>query len=176
MFIYVLVQSHQEAFFSKNWFRFHGSTHEASFATFSLLVEDNFMRNLSIINMWLYGDCNDGDSFYFYHRGCYNFRQLILSGVKIEYNGQLLTHQGYHSLVNVYNSSTTTLQNSGMCSNGTHTYHSFPVKVYFANVSGSFWIGLFAVFNTTFAPIYSDVLINNGKMKFSLTAIHYRSL
>ena len=61
--------------------------------------------------MWPYADCIDRDSVHNYF-GCSDFQQLILSSVRIEYNDQL-THQFNHgSSINVYNSSTTTLQNS----------------------------------------------------------------
>lgn len=160
-------------FFSKNWFRFQGSTRETSFATVFLLVEESFMRNVSKISVQLMGDCNDGDSIFSYHRGCYNFQQLILSGVMIEYNGQLI-HRASHGPINVYNSSTTTLPNSGMCSNETHRYHSFSVKIYFANITGSFMIDFSAVlyFNPnsgpiTFAAISGDILIHSGKIYYN---------
>ena len=164
IFSLYIAQSHQEAFFSKNLFRLQGRAHETSFATFSLLVEESFMRNVSRIDMLSAADCIDRDSAY----GCNAFRQLILSGVRMEYDGQLLTHQGYHSSINVYNSSTTTLQNSGMCSNGTHRYHSFSVKIYFANITGSFRIYLQAQFyiphNSESATIHGDIFINSGKI------------
>ena len=100
--------------------------------------------------------------------GCHGFRQLILSGVRIEYNDQL-THQGSLDPINVYNSSTTTLQNSGMCSNGNQSYHSFSVKIYFANITGSFWINLAVQFqNYDFrinqVGISGDILIHKGKI------------
>ena len=91
--------------------------------------------------------CIERDIFFFFYNICYEFRQLILSGVLIEYNGQL-NHRASHGSINVYNSSTTTLQNSGMCSNGTHRYHSFSVKIYLANITGSFVIYLSAQFYT----------------------------
>ena len=172
MFLFYIVQSQQAVFFSKNWFRFQGSTRETSFATVFLLVEESFMRNVSKISVQLMGDCNDGDSIFSYHRGCYNFQQLILSGVMIEYNGQL-THRASHGPINVYNSSTTTLPNSGMCSNETHRYHSFSVKIYFANITGSFWVSLLAnflfhhsLFSRLAVTVYSDVLIHNGKILY----------
>ena len=128
------------------------------------------MRNVSRIDMQSASDCIDRDSVsILYHTSCYAFRQLILSGLKIEYNGHQLTHQGIHgSFIHVYNSSTTTLQNSGMCSNGTHRYHSFSVKIYFANITGSFRIGLYAQFYilhiSESATIHGDILIHSGKI------------
>ena len=121
------------------------------------------MRNVSRIDMLSAADCIDRDSAY----GCNAFRQLILSGVMIEYNGQL-THQASHGSINVYNNSTTTLQNSGMCSNGTHRYHSFSVKIYFANITGSFRIYLSAQFyilhNSKSATMHGDIFIHSGKI------------
>ena len=125
------------------------------------------MRNLSRINMWSRANCIDRDRIYYYF-GCNGFQQLILSGVRIEYNDQL-THQGNHGSIDVYNSSTTTLQNSGMCSNGNRRYYSFPVKIYFANIIGSFRIGLEARFYTQhnsfyaeYAGISGDILIQSS--------------
>ena len=112
--------------------------------------------------------CIERDSFFFYHI-CYQFQQLILSGVMIEYNGQL-THKASHGSINVYNNSTTTLQNSGMCSNGTHRYHSFSVKIYFTNITGSFRISLSAQFYTPHSSRYKnagisgDIFIHSGKL------------
>ena len=157
---------HQEAFFSKNQFRVHGSVHKTPFATFSLLVEENFMRNVSRIDMSSRANCIHQERYLF---ACYG-QQLVLSdGVQIEYNGRL-THQGYGS-INVYNSSTATLPlNSGMCSNGTHRYHSFSVKIYLANITGSFRIFLDAQFYTPhnsrykYARIDGDIFIHSGKI------------
>ena len=124
------------------------------------------MRNLSRINMWSYANCIDRDSVY--HIGCYGFRQLILSGVRIEYNDQL-THRASHGTINVYNSSTiyTTLQNSVICSNGNRRYYSFPVKIYFANITGSFRISLDAEFYihhnyVEYTGISGNILIQNS--------------
>ena len=116
--------------------------------------------------MRLNANCLDQDSGYRIF-GCHGFRQLILSGVRIEYNDQL-THQGSLDPINVYNSSTTTLQNSGMCSNGNQSYHSFSVKIYFANITGSFWINLAVQFQNDFrinqVGISGDILIHKGKI------------
>ena len=157
---------HEKAFFSKNQFHLHGRAHETPFATFSLLVEESFMRNVSRIDMRAGANCIDRDSVY--HVDCYGFRKLILSGVRMEYNDQL-THQFNHDSFNVYNSSTTTMQDSGMCSNGNRRFHSFSVKIYFANITGSFMIYLYAQLYTShnsipeYAPgIYGDILIHSG--------------
>ena len=125
------------------------------------------MRNVSRISMRSHANCNNRDSIYHSIR-CNGFQQLILSGVYIEYNDQL-THQGNHGSIDVYNSSTTTLQNSVMCSNGNRRYYSFPVKVYFANITGSFWITLDAKFYiqhnsfySEYAGIFGDILIQSS--------------
>ena len=130
------------------------------------------MRNVSKIDMLSATDCitnRHSSSFSSYPIICHEFRQLILSGVMIEYNGQL-THQDSHGTIDVYNSGTTTLQNSGMCSNGTHRYHSFLVKIYFANITGYFNIYLYARLYTphnsynNYARIGGDILIHSGKI------------
>ena len=119
--------------------------------------------------MRLNANCLDQDNGYPFTIGCNGFRQLILSGVRIEYNDQL-THQGSLDPINVYNSSTTTLQNSGMCSNGNQNYHSFSVKIYFANITGSFRIYLTVQFQNindfriNQEVISGDILIHQGKI------------
>ena len=121
--------------------------------------------------MWSYAHhCIERDSYFFFHLyNCYEFQQLILSGVLIEYNGQL-THWVSPGSISIYNNSTTTLQNSGMCTNGTHRYHSFSVKIYFANITGSFRIYLDAQVYTPhnsrykYAGIEGDILIHSGKL------------
>ena len=163
---FLVVQSNQEIFYTKNSFSLHGNAHETPFATFSLLVQESFMKNVSRMDMRLNANCLYQDSGY--HFGCDGFQQLILSGVRIEYNDQL-THQGSLDPVNVYDSSTTTLQNSGMCSNGNQSYHSFSVKIYFANITGSFWINLAVQvqnddFRVSQAVISGDILIHKGKI------------
>ena len=125
------------------------------------------MENVSRMDMRLHANCLDQDNGY--HFSCNGFRQLILSGVRIEYNDQL-TRQGSLDPINVYNSSTTTLQNSGMCSNGNQNYHSFSVKIYFANITGSFRIYLTVRFQNindfriSQAVISGDILIYKGKI------------
>ena len=164
---FLVVQSNQEAFYSKNSFSLHGNTHETPFATFSLLVQESFMENVSRMDMRLNANCFDQDSGYHIF-GCHGFRQLILSSVRIEYNDQL-THQGSLDPINVYDSSTTTLQNSGMCSNGNQSYHSFSFKIYLVNITGSFRIYLAVRFQNDFginhqAVIYGDIRIHKGKI------------
>ena len=122
------------------------------------------MRDVSRINMLSHAYCIRRDSFYYFT--CSPFQQLILSGVRIEYNDQL-THQfNHHGSIDVYNSSTTTLQNSGMCSNGNRRYYSFPVKIYYANITGSFWIELEALIffqhNSFYVGISGDILIQSS--------------
>ena len=129
------------------------------------------MRDVSRIQLWSGAGCfnrDNVDSF-----TCNGFQQLILSGLKIEYNGQL-THQGNHGSINVYNSSTTTLQNSGMCSSGNRRYYSFPVKIYFANITGSFRIDLRTYFYSPHNSFYGSaqmdghILIHSSKKIISI--------
>ena len=124
-------------------------------------------------------NCIERENFFFLRtHTCYGFQQLILSGVVIEYNGQLI-HRASHGSINVYNSSTTTLKNSGMCSNGIHRYHSFSVKIYFANITGSFRIALVTQFYTSHnsrykyeAGIIGDIHIHSGKLDNYKVYIH----
>ena len=113
-----------------------------------------------------HANCIDRGRVYYYV-GCNGFQQLILSGVRIEYNDQL-THQGNHGSIDVYKSGTTTLQNSGICSNGNRRYYSFPVEIYFANITGSFQIFLGVTlytqhnsFSVEYAGISGNILVQS---------------